>query len=67
MHLIWTGKVVGLLTGVVAGLLFVLLGWRSFLILLAFTLFGLLVGLWIDSQPELARRLREGLTRLFRG
>jgi len=67
MHLIWTGKIVGLLAGVVAGLLFVLLGWRSFLILLAFTLFGLLVGLWIDSQPELARRLREGLTRLFRG
>jgi len=67
MHLIWTGKIVGLLAGVIAGLLFVLLGWRSFLILLAFTLFGLLVGLWIDSQPELARRLREGLTRLFRG
>jgi len=67
MHPIWTGKIVGLLAGVIAGLLFVLLGWRSFLILLAFTLFGLLVGLWIDSQPELARRLREGLTRLFRG
>lgn len=67
MHLTWTGRVVGLLAGVVAGLLFVLLGWRSFLILLGFTLFGLLVGLWIDSQPELARRMREGLTRLFHG
>jgi len=67
MHLILTGKVVGLVGGTLAGLLFVLLGWRSFLILLAFTLFGLLVGLWIDSQPELARRLREAFTRLFHG
>jgi len=60
-----TGRLFGLASGVVAGLLFVLLGWRSFLILLGFALFGLAVGFWIDTQPGLARRIRESFTRLF--
>jgi uncharacterized membrane protein len=67
MHPTLTGRLVGLVGGAVAGLLFVLLGWRSFLILLAFTLCGLLIGHWIDSQPGLTSRLREAFTRLFQG
>jgi hypothetical protein len=67
MPLTLTGRFLGLAFGALAGLLFVLLGWRSFLILLAFTAFGFLVGLWIDAQPGLARRIRESFTRLFQG
>ena len=65
MRLAWNGKTVGLAAGAVAGLLFVLLGWKAFLILLAFTVFGLVVGFWVDSQPGMTRRLREVLSRLF--
>ena len=65
MRLTLNGRIVGIGSGAVAGLLFVLLGWRGFLILLAFTLFGLLVGLWLDTQPGIIHRLREVFTRLF--
>jgi len=67
MRVTLNGKLVGLASGTLAGLLFVVLGWRGFLILLAFALFGLLVGLWLDSQPGVARRLREVFTRFFVG
>ncbi|MGB2983457.1 MAG: hypothetical protein WBC63_06285 [Candidatus Bipolaricaulia bacterium] len=65
MHLTLNGRIIGICSGFFAGLLFVLFGWRLFLILLAFTLFGLLVGLWMDTQPGIARQLRETLRRLF--
>ena len=65
MRLTLNARIIGIGAGAVAGLLFVLLGWRGFLILLAFTLFGLLVGLWLDTQPEVTHRLREVFTRLF--
>jgi hypothetical protein len=65
MRLTLNARLIGLAAGALAGLLFVLLGWRGFLILLAFTLFGLLVGVWLDAQPEVARRLREVFARLF--
>jgi len=67
MHVTLNGRIVGLAAGALAGLLFVLLGWLAFLILLAFTLCGLLIGLWLDTQPGVARRLREVFTRLFLG
>jgi len=67
MRIALNAKLVGLGSGAIAGLLFVLLGWRSFLILLAFTLFGLCLGLWIDAQPGLARRIREVFERLLSG
>jgi hypothetical protein len=65
MRLTLNARLIGLAAGALAGLLFVLLGWRGFLVLLAFTLFGLLVGLWLDAQPGVARRLREVFARLF--
>ena len=67
MRLTLNGRTVGLAIGAAAGLLFVLLGWKAFLILLAFAVFGLLVGLWLDTQPGTARRLREVFSRLFLG
>lgn len=65
MRLTLNAGIIGIGTGAVAGLLFVLLGWRGFLILLAFTLFGLLIGLWLDTQPGITHRLREVFSRLF--
>ncbi len=65
MRIALNAKILGLASGGIAGLLFVLLGWRSFLILLAFTLFGLCLGMWLDAQPGLARRLREVFTRFL--
>ena len=67
MRVTLNAKLLGLAAGTLAGLLFVVLGWRGFLILLAFALFGLLVGLWLDSQPGVTRRLREVFTRFFVG
>lgn len=67
MHLTLNARLVGLGVGIAAGLLFVLLGWRSFLILLAFSLFGLLVGFWLDARPALLKRVIDALSRLFAG
>ena len=65
MRFALNAKTVGLAAGVLAGLLFVLLGWRAFLILLAFTLFGFVLGIWLDAQPRLLQRIREAFARLF--
>ena len=65
MRLTWNARLFGLAAGALAGLLFVVLGWQGFVILLAFTLFGLLAGLWLDTQPGAAQRLREVFTRFF--
>ena len=65
MRLTLNAKVVGMGVGSLLGLLFVLLGWRSFLIFLGFAFFGFLVGFWLDMTPTALRRLREALVRLF--
>jgi len=65
MRLTLNAKVVGLAVGALSGLLFVVLGWQSFLILLGFALFGFLVGMWLDLTPSALRKLREALSRLF--
>jgi len=67
MRLTLNARLIGLAAGAIAGLLFVVLGWRGFLILLVFTLFGLGVGFWLDAQPGVARRIREVFERLFQG
>jgi len=65
MRLTLNARTVGLAVGAVAGLLFVLLGWKSFLISLGFALAGLLIGLWLDVSPAALRKLREAIARLF--
>ena len=65
----WTpnAKTVGAMVGLVIGLLFVVLGWKAFLILLGFVLAGLAIGLWLDSSEEVKRRVQGLARRLFGG
>jgi uncharacterized membrane protein len=59
------GKLVGLVSGLVAGLLFVFLGWRAFLILLGFVVAGLIAGAWVDSRENVKRRLKQQIDHLL--
>jgi len=65
MRLVLNGKVIGILTGTLAGLLFVFLGWQAFLVLVGFSLLGLTVGIWIDSHEQFKRRLKRLIDRLL--
>jgi len=66
MRLTLNGKLLGLAAGLIAGLLFVFIGWKAFLILLGFILFGLLAGTWIDSREDVKRQLKQLIDRLLR-
>lgn len=66
MRMLMNAKLLGLLGGLLAGLLLVLVGWRVLLILLAFALAGYLVGVYLESREGVIRRLQELITRLFR-
>ena len=66
MRFTLNGKLIGLGLGLIAGLLFVFLGWKAFLILLGFILLGLLVGAWIDSSDYVKRRLKKLIDRVLR-
>ena len=66
MRLTPNGKLIGLASGLIAGLLFVFIGWQAFLILLGFILFGFLAGAWIDSREDVKRRLKQLIDRLLR-
>lgn len=66
MRLTLNGKLIGLAAGLIAGLLFVFIGWQAFLILLGFVLLGFLVGGWIDSREHVKRRLKQLIDRLLR-
>ncbi len=66
MRLPLNGKVIGFAIGLVAGLLFVFLGWKAFLILLGFVLLGVLLGGWVDSREHIKRRLKNLVDRAMR-
>jgi len=66
MRLNLSGKLIGLAAGLVAGLLFVFIGWQAFLILLGFILLGFFVGAWVDSHEHVRRRLKQIVDRLLR-
>ena len=66
MRFTLNGKLVGLAAGLIAGLLFVFIGWQAFLILVGFILLGLLVGAWIDSHEQVKRRLKSLIDRVLR-
>ncbi|MCK4570461.1 hypothetical protein KAT84_00795 [Candidatus Bipolaricaulota bacterium] len=66
MRLTLNGKLIGLAIGLIAGLLFVFIGWQAFLILLGFILLGLCVGAWVDSHEQLKRRLKQLIDRVLR-
>ncbi|MFC2108833.1 hypothetical protein ACFLS5_05150 [Candidatus Bipolaricaulota bacterium] len=65
MRLTLNGKLIGLAAGLIAGLLFVFIGWQAFLILLGFILLGFLAGTWIDSREDVKRRLKQLIDRLL--
>lgn len=65
MRIPLSGKLIGLFAGLVAGLLFVILGWRAFLILLGFVLIGLVLGAWVDSHERIMRRLKQWIARML--
>lgn len=65
MRIPLSGKLIGLSAGLVAGLLFVILGWRAFLILLGFVLIGLVLGAWVDSHERIMRRLKQWIARML--
>jgi len=66
MKLTLNAKLIGLVLGLVAGLLFVFLGWKAFLILLGFILLGFCIGIWIDSHGSVKRRLKSLADRVLR-
>lgn len=66
MNLFLPPKLVGLLTGLLLGILLVTAGWRIVLILLIFALCGYIVGLAVEPESTLTRKLREIYVRLFR-
>ena len=66
MRFTLNGKLIGLAAGLIAGLMFVLIGWRAFLILVGFILLGLLVGAWVDSSVTIKHRLKRLIDRLLR-
>jgi len=66
MRLTLNAKLIGLGLGLIAGLFFVFLGWRSFLILLGFILLGLAIGSWVDSRENVKRRLKKLADRVLR-
>jgi len=60
-----SGKWIGLLVGLVAGVILLLAGWKVFLVLLAFALVGYFVGAYLESREELVKRVHEFFDRLF--
>ena len=66
MNILMPPKLIGLLVGLLVGIIFVVVGWRIVLILLAFALVGYIVGLWLESGDAVAVRLRKLYIRLFR-
>ena len=66
MRLILNGKLIGLALGLVAGLLFVFLGWKAFLILIGFILLGFSIGSLVDSRANMKRRLKKLTDRVLR-
>lgn len=59
-------RLIGLLVGLLMGILFVVVGWRVVLILLAFALGGYFVGFGLESDDALLARLRRMYIRFFR-
>ena len=66
MRLTLNAKLIGLGLGLIAGLLFVFLGWKSFLILVGFILLGFSIGSWVDSRENVKRRLKKFADRVLR-
>jgi len=58
-------KLAGIAAGVACGLLFLLLGWKAFLILVAFTALGFCLGAWADDGARIRKRVRAFVNRIL--
>ena len=59
-------KLLGLLGGLLAGLLLVLVGWKILLILLGFALAGYVIGVYFESGTNITTQVRDLIARFFR-
>ena len=66
MNTVMPPRLIGLLVGLLVGILFVVVGWRVVLILLAFALGGYFIGLGMESDDALLANLRRLYIRFFR-
>lgn len=66
MNILMPPRLIGLIAGLLIGMLFVLVGWRIVLILLAFAIVGYIVGSCLESDSALGLALRRLYIRLFR-
>ena len=66
MRIALNARIVGAAAGLAAGLLFVIGGWRVWLIMMGFLLAGYAVGVWIDPPQGLMRWYRRHVDRIFR-
>jgi uncharacterized membrane protein len=66
MNIVLSPRLAGLLIGLLLAILLVTAGWRILLIMLIFALIGYIIGLALESESILARKLRELYIRLFR-
>jgi len=58
-------KLLGLLGGLLAGLLLVLVGWKILFILLGFALAGFLIGVYFESGTNIIDQVRDLIARFF--
>lgn len=59
-------RLLGLLGGLLAGLLLVLVGWKILLILLGFALVGYVIGVYFESGTNIKTQVRDLIARFFR-
>ncbi len=59
-------RLLGLLGGLLAGLLLVLVGWKILLILLGFALAGYAIGVYFESGTNITTQVRDLVARFFR-
>lgn len=66
MNILMSPRLIGLLVGLLIGILFVVVGWRIVLILLAFGAGGYVVGVCLEPGSGLSVKLRRIYISLFR-
>jgi len=59
-------RLLGLLGGLLAGLLLVLVGWKILLILLGFALVGYVIGVYFESGTNITTQIRDLIARFLR-
>jgi len=64
MQLTLNNRIIGAACGILAGLVFVIAGWRTFLILVGFGAAGFLIGLLTDARGQISQRMKAFFARI---